>query len=169
MEQFRPTSCYKTSMFERLVASLDFPFLLPSFDILWPPNDACLATSTKTGGESREDIINMRVVITLFSVRKLASTFLPRVWSCAFLWRQEDRSVRNKLHWGRSLGSWRRQSPSHLPKAGGQEMWDFEPIIPPLLAPRRWDVSGTFLSDGERFRPVLRLRLKKNGYNSESP
>lgn len=59
-------------MFERLVASLDFPFLLPSFDILRPPNDACLATSTKTGGESREDIINMRVVITLFSVRKLA-------------------------------------------------------------------------------------------------
>ena len=162
MEQFRPTSCWKTSMFERLVASLDFPFLLPSFDILRPPNDACLATSTKTGGESREDI-------TLFSVRKLASTFLPRVWSCAFLWLQEDRSVRNKLHWGRSLGSWRRQSPSHLPKAGGQEMWDFEPIIPPLLAPRRWDVSGTFLSDGERFRPVLRLRLKKNGYNSESP
>lgn len=63
----------------RLVASLDFPFLLPSFDILRPPNDACLATSTKTGRESREDIINMRVVITLFSVRKLASTFLPRV------------------------------------------------------------------------------------------
>ena len=114
-------------------------------------------------GINQNHIINMRVVITLFWARKLASTFLlPRVWSCAYPWLQEDRSVRNKLNWDRGLGSWLRQSPLsvHLPKAGGQEMRDFEPIIPPLLAPRRWDVSGNFPNDGERFRRVLRLRLK---------
>ena len=169
-------------MFKRLVASLKFPFLLLSFDILRPPNDAWLATSAKTGRESGEELVK----ITSVTCASWSPCSELENWPLLSYYRVCDHALTpdtkkmgvsetgkrgNKLHWDRSLGSWLRQSPPsiHLPKAGGQEMWDFEPIIPPLLAPRRWDVSGTFLSDGERFRPVLRLRLKKNGYNSESP
>lgn len=70
-------------------------------------------------GITQNHIINMRVVITLFWARKLTSTFLlPSVWSCAYPWHHEDRSVWNKLHWDRNLGCWLRQSALsvHLPK-----------------------------------------------------
>ena len=46
-------------MFERLVAPLNFPFLLFLFKILQPPNEARLAASAKTERKPREELIKM--------------------------------------------------------------------------------------------------------------
>ena len=163
MEQFRPTSCWQTSMFERLVASLKFPFLLLSFDILRPPNDGRLTTSAKTGWESGEELVKI-TLLTCASWSPCSVPLLSYNRECDHVLTPVTKKIGVSETSSTETGAWDPDwdnLPSHLRKAGGQEMWDFEPIILPLLAPRRWDVSGTFLSAGERFRRVLRSRLKK--------
>ena len=113
-------------MFKRLVASLKFPFLLLSFDILRPPNDAWLATSAKTGRESGEELVK----ITSVTCASWSPCSELENWPLLSYYRVCDHALTpdtkkigvsetgkrgNKLHWDRSLGSWLRQSPPSLP------------------------------------------------------